>query len=82
MGFENAVGSWKKFLKPGGYMMISDLFWFTESPSAQAREFFAEIDPTLMIEDKGFEVIRNTVPASLDPSGSLHGYGKRAPMVT
>ena len=34
MGFENAVRYWKKFLKRGGYMMISDLFWFTESPSA------------------------------------------------
>jgi len=59
MGFENAVRYWKKFLKPGGYMMISDLFWFTESPSAEALEFFAEIDPTIMIEDKGFEIIRN-----------------------
>ena len=59
MGFENAVRYWKKFLKPGGYMMISDLFWFTESPSAEAREFFAEIDPTLMVEEKGFEIIRN-----------------------
>ena len=78
MGFENAVRYWKKFLKPGGYMMISDLFWFTESPSAEAREFFAEIDPTIMIEDKGFEIIRNAGLDRLDPSGSLHGYGKRA----
>jgi ubiquinone/menaquinone biosynthesis C-methylase UbiE len=68
MGFENAVRYWKKFLKPGGYMMLSDLFWFTESPSAEAREFFAEIDPTLMIEDKGFEIIRN---AGLEPVGSF-----------
>jgi SAM-dependent methyltransferase len=68
MGFENAVRYWKKFLKPGGYMMISDLFWFTESPSAEAREFFAEIDPTIMIEDKGFEIIRN---AGLELAGSF-----------
>jgi SAM-dependent methyltransferase len=68
MGFENAVRYWKKFLKPGGYMMISDLFWFTESPSAEVREFFAEIDPAIMIEDKGFEIIRN---AGLEPVGSF-----------
>ncbi len=59
MGFENAVRYWKKFLKPGGYMMISDVFWFTESPSAEAAEFYAEIHPEMMIEDKGFEIIRN-----------------------
>ena len=68
MGFEHAVRYWKKFLKPGGYMMISDLFWFTESPSAEAREFFAEIDPTLMVEEKGCEIIRN---AGLELVGSF-----------
>ncbi|MBN1432223.1 MAG: class I SAM-dependent methyltransferase [Methanomicrobiaceae archaeon] len=68
IGFENAVNYWKKFLKPGGYMMISDLFWFTESPSAEAREFFAEIDPSMMIEDKGFDIIRN---AGLEQVGSF-----------
>ncbi len=68
MGFENAVRYWKKFLKPGGYMMISDLFWFTESPSAETREFFAEIDPTMMIEEKGFEIIRN---AGFEHAGSF-----------
>ncbi len=68
MGFENAVRYWKKFLKKGGYMMISDLFWFSESPSDEAREFFAEIDPSMMIEDKGFEIIRN---AGLELIGSF-----------
>lgn len=59
MGFENAVRYWKKYLKPGGYMMISDLFWFTENPSPEAREFFAEIDPAMKTENVGFETIRN-----------------------
>ncbi len=68
IGFENAVRYWKKFLKRGGYMMISDLFWFTESPSAETREFFAEIDPSMMIEDKGFEIIRN---AGFEHAGSF-----------
>lgn len=68
MGFENAVRYWKKFLKPGGYMMISDLFWFTENPSAETREFFAEIDPSMMIEDKGVEIIRN---AGFEHAGSF-----------
>ncbi len=68
MGFENAVRYWKKFLKPGGYMMISDLFWFTESPSPEVREFFAEIDPTMTTEEAGFETIRN---AGFEHAGSF-----------
>jgi SAM-dependent methyltransferase len=68
MGFENAVRYWKKFLKPGGYMMISDLFWFTENPSAEAREFFAEIDPSMTTEDVGFETIRK---AGFERAGSF-----------
>lgn len=68
MGFGNAVGYWKKFLKPGGYMMISDLFWFTESPSEETREFFTEIDPSLTTDDAGSEIIRN---AGFEIAGSF-----------
>lgn len=49
-------------------MMISDLFWFAESPSAEAQDFFAELDPTMMIEEKGFDIIRN---AGLELVGSF-----------
>lgn len=58
IGIENAINYWKKFLKNGGFMMISDIFWFTDVPSDEAREFFDEFHPTMMIEDKGFDIIR------------------------
>ncbi|MCK9580375.1 MAG: class I SAM-dependent methyltransferase [Methanoregula sp.] len=60
IGIENAVRYWKKLQKQGGYIMISDIFWFTETPSDEAREFFAEFHPAMMTEDKGFEIVRNT----------------------
>lgn len=68
IGIETAVRYWKKLLKPGGYMMISDIFWFTKTPSNEAREFFAEYHPAMMIEDDGFEIIRN---AGLELVGSF-----------
>ena len=68
IGIENAVRHWKKLLKQGGYMMISDIFWFTETPSDEVREFFAEFHPAMMIEDKGSEIIRN---AGLELVGSF-----------
>ncbi|RXE56250.1 SAM-dependent methyltransferase [Methanoculleus taiwanensis] len=68
IGIDNAVRYWKKLLKQGGYMMISDIFWFTKTPSDEAREFFAEFHPAMMIEDKGFEIVRN---AGLELVGSF-----------
>ena len=68
IGIENAVRYWKKFLKQGGYIMISDIFWFTETPSDEAREFFGENHPAMMIEEKGFEIIQK---AGLELVGSF-----------
>jgi SAM-dependent methyltransferase len=31
MGFEHGVCEWKEFLKPGGYMALSEITWLTHS---------------------------------------------------
>ena len=31
IGFERGVNEWKKFLKPGGYLAVTEACWFTES---------------------------------------------------
>jgi len=68
IGIDTAVRYWKKILKPGGHIMISDIFWFTDTPSDEARDFFAEFHPTMLFEDNGFEIIRN---AGLELVGSF-----------
>lgn len=68
IGIEKAVRYWKTLLKQGGYIMISDIVWFTKTPSDEAREFFAEFHPVMMTEEKGFEIIGN---AGLEPVGSF-----------
>ncbi len=68
IGIEKAVMYWKTLLKKGGYMMISDIFWFTSSPSEEVRQFFAEFHPAMMTEENVFEIIRN---AGLDLAGSF-----------
>jgi len=68
IGIEKAINYWKTLLKQGGYIMISDIFWFTSTPSDEARDFFAEFHPAMMTEDKGFEIIHN---AGLDLVGSF-----------
>ncbi|MDD4126427.1 MAG: class I SAM-dependent methyltransferase [Methanomicrobium sp.] len=59
IGIENALNYWKKFIRPGGYIMISDIFWFTKNPSVEPQKFFAEFHPAMMSEDKGFDIVKN-----------------------
>ena len=40
IGFENALKLWKKYLRPKGYLVISDLVWFTKEPPLKAKKFF------------------------------------------
>lgn len=68
IGIENAVRYWKTLLKRGGAMMISDIFWFTQTPSEEARQFFAEFHPAMMLEEQGYEIVRN---AGLELVGSF-----------
>ncbi|WP_394204376.1 MerR family transcriptional regulator [Shewanella waksmanii] len=40
MGVELALKKWRPFLKSGGYLVISDLVWFTDKPAAEAASFW------------------------------------------
>ncbi|OBU16391.1 methyltransferase [Photobacterium aquimaris] len=65
MGVNNALKQWQRFLKPHGYVVISDLVWLTETPSIEAYEFWQKNYPdmtskqqrTTDIINAGYEVI-------------------------
>jgi ubiquinone/menaquinone biosynthesis C-methylase UbiE len=59
MGLSNALGYWKQFLKPEGYLVVSDCTWFTEYPSDECREFFASICPEMKSEPGTEELARD-----------------------
>lgn len=59
MGILPALRYWKKFLKPDGYLVFSDLIWFTDSPSEECRSFFQEISPDMPSESGTEELIRS-----------------------
>lgn len=58
IGILPALQTWKKFLKPGGYMMISDCTWFTDSPSEECAQFMHEISPDMPTVAQAEEMIR------------------------
>jgi len=65
MGVEQALNDWRPFIKANGYLVISDLVWLTESPDAEALEFWQQNYPSMttkakrcqMMEKSGYQVI-------------------------
>jgi ubiquinone/menaquinone biosynthesis C-methylase UbiE len=65
MGFENALKSWKKLLRPSGYAVISELVWFKEEVPREIRRFFAKEYPDMkycknifpIVESAGYRMI-------------------------
>ena len=64
MGFGSALQSWKMFLKPGGYIALSELVWLSRDPPAEVYEFFRDEYPLMtdiaanldMIDAAGYEI--------------------------
>ncbi|OIM99638.1 methyltransferase [Idiomarina sp. MD25a] len=65
MGVEKALASWKRLLKPGGFMVFNDLVWLADKRSEAATEFWTTEYPDMQtidtrksqIEKAGYELI-------------------------
>lgn len=57
VGVENGLKMWKKFLKPGGMMAFTDLFWFKPDMPVEPKEFFDKIAPGMMSMEDAIKVI-------------------------
>jgi len=73
IGFEQGLSYWKRFLKKGGYIALTEAAWFTDTPSEEARAFWQECYPAIKAVAEleaavicaGFQVIgRFALPAS------------------
>lgn len=73
IGFGKGIRAWKKMLKPGGCIAVSELTWLTETPPRPAAEFWAENYPTMKtvegnlaeIEAAGYRLLGHfTLPPS------------------
>lgn len=62
MGFTKGLQEWKRLLKPGGYMAVSEISWLTATRPTEVEEYwtknYAEIDTISnkikVIEDSGY----------------------------
>ncbi|MFH5832635.1 class I SAM-dependent methyltransferase [Halalkalibaculum sp. DA384] len=62
MGFEAGVKKWKNYLKPGGYICVSEITWITGSRPGELEDFWMREYPEVarastkinFLEDNGF----------------------------
>jgi SAM-dependent methyltransferase len=47
IGFERGLKEWRKFIKTGGYVAVSEVSWFTEERPAEIDEFWKDAYPEI-----------------------------------
>lgn len=72
IGFEHALKVWRPLLKPGGFVVVSECTWLSESRPAEVAEFWATAYPAMGTREEnvsratsaGYDVIDTyTLPA-------------------
>lgn len=47
IGFERGLKEWRKYLKPGGYVAVSESSWFTDERPAEINDFWMDAYPEM-----------------------------------
>ena len=58
IGWKQALTTWRRLLKSGGYLIVTDLFWTTDSPSPEPAAFFK--DDNVLTFEQGLQVAQES----------------------
>jgi SAM-dependent methyltransferase len=47
IGFERGLNEWRKYLKPGGYIAVSESSWFTDERPSEINDFWMDAYPEI-----------------------------------
>lgn len=57
MGFEKGLRYWKSFLKPQGYIAVTELSWLKPDPPREAKEFWEKAYPDMKTLEENLNTI-------------------------
>jgi ubiquinone/menaquinone biosynthesis C-methylase UbiE len=59
-GFAAGLSAWRRFLKPGGWLAVSELSWLVPNPPAETAQFWARNYPGMKSIERNCQVISET----------------------
>ena len=59
IGFEKGLREFKKFLKPNGFMAVTEVSWVIEKISSDAADFWAQEYPAMKSVEENLEIVKN-----------------------
>jgi SAM-dependent methyltransferase len=59
MGFANGVQQWSRYLKPGGYLAVSEITWITQARPTIIEDFWQREYPEIDTAAAKFTVLEN-----------------------
>lgn len=66
MGFQKGLEQWKAYLKPGGYLAVSELSWIKEDPPQEVKAYWSEEYPDMKSNTQNLEIIKQAGYQLLD----------------
>ena len=59
LGFDNALSQWRSLVRPGGYLVVSELCWFRSDPPAEIRDFWESHYPAMRDVEANLAAVSN-----------------------
>jgi ubiquinone/menaquinone biosynthesis C-methylase UbiE len=66
IGFEQGLTGWRRCVKPGGHVVVSELSWLTATPSSSSAAFWHQGYPAMLEVEQNLEAVRR---AGYEPLG-------------
>lgn len=58
-GFEKGLKEWRRFLKKGGYMVLSELVWLKDNPPDEVKKHWEDEYPLMKKNEENIVIIKN-----------------------
>jgi SAM-dependent methyltransferase len=57
IGFENGLQTWRRLLKPGGFLVVHEMAWLRPGPPPEIHEYWREFYPGIVTVSENLEMI-------------------------